>query len=84
LDLSNAEGAAQTFRAICSDNSPDAPPMCLHGQQGGTVSSSVIILRAPVFVSEIWYCQGSPDRKPYSNCSHLFCELGQALTRAVR
>jgi uncharacterized protein with NRDE domain len=80
--FSDAEGSVRECRAICSDNSPDAPPMCIHGQQGGTVSSSVIVLRSPLSGSEIWHCQGSPDRRPYVNCSHLFCELGQALIHA--
>jgi hypothetical protein len=83
-DLSSAPGSAETFRAVCSDQSAGALPMCIHGQQGGTVSSSVIILRTPVSESEIWHCQGSPDRRPYVNCSDLFCELGQALTSAER
>src|SRR5262249_11029088 len=83
-DLSSAEDSARALRAICAENAPDGPPMCLHGQEGGTVSSTVIILRAPVFGSEIWHCQGSPDRQPYVNCSDLFCELNQTRRRAVR
>jgi uncharacterized protein with NRDE domain len=83
LNLSGAERCAGEFRAMCSDSSADAPPMCLHGQQGGTVSSSVIILRSPLRDSEIWHCQGSPDRQPYVNCSHLLCEIDPALTGAV-
>jgi uncharacterized protein with NRDE domain len=83
-DLSSAEGSAGALRAICSDQAGDGPPMCLHGQQGGTVSSSVIILRTPVSETEMWHCQGSPDRHPYVNCSDLFGELGRALTRAIR
>src|SRR5262249_12000629 len=47
FDLSSASGTAKRLRAICSDNTPDRPPMCLHGPQGGTVSSSVIVLRIP-------------------------------------
>jgi uncharacterized protein with NRDE domain len=82
-EMASADHTAGAFRAICSDNSADAPPLCLHGPQGGTVSSSVIILRVPVRGSEIWHCQGSPDCKPYVNCSHLFCELGHAHTGAV-
>jgi uncharacterized protein with NRDE domain len=83
-DLSSAEQAARVFRTICSSALPGAPPMCIHRQEGGTVSSSVIVLRTPVAGSEIWHCQGSPDSRPYKNCSHLFCELGQPLTRAIR
>jgi len=76
-DLSSARLCAKQFRTMCSGRSPGAPPMCLHGPKGGTVSSSVIILRTPVSESEIWHCQGSPDRDPYADCSHLFRELAQ-------
>ncbi len=52
------------------------PEICVRGEKGGTVSSSLIVLRPKLAESGYWHAQGPPDRTPYQDCSHLLRELG--------
>jgi hypothetical protein len=49
--------------------------MCLRGDHGGTISSSIIALRSPIGHSLYWHAQGPPDVTPYWDFSQLFREL---------
>jgi hypothetical protein len=63
------------LRALCAKSGPDGPAICLHGEQGGTVSSSIIALARPLASSIYLHAQGPPDRSPYENYSHLLSAL---------
>ncbi len=60
------------LRELCGQTGGDGPAICLHGDTRGTVSSSVVALRNPVERSTYLHAQGSPDRTPYADYSHLF------------
>jgi hypothetical protein len=45
------------------------------------VSSSVVAVRDPLAKSTFLHAQGSPDRTPYEDYSHLFRELPEELVR---
>lgn len=49
--------------------------ICLHGQDGGTVSSSILALRTCLPRSLYLHAQGPPDRTPYVDCSPLLRDL---------
>lgn len=51
------------------------PAQCVHGQERGTVSSTIIALKEPLTDSRLWHAQGPPDRHPYQDLSHLFMAL---------
>jgi uncharacterized protein with NRDE domain len=64
-----------SFRLLCALHEPAGPPMCLHGPDRGTVSSSIVALRPRLAESVYLHAQGSPDRIPYFDYSHLLREL---------
>jgi uncharacterized protein with NRDE domain len=70
-----ADQAVVALQELCGRNESSAPPMCLRGDLGGTISSSVIALRSPFGRSLYWHAQGPPDVTPYQDYSHLFREL---------
>jgi uncharacterized protein with NRDE domain len=63
------------LRELCADPGNGGPPMCLRGREGGTVSSTLILLRRSLARSGLWHCQGPPDRNEYVDYSHLLREL---------
>jgi uncharacterized protein with NRDE domain len=65
----------EALKELCSNPGIDAPPMCLHGLDKGTVSSSLIALRQPLSRSSYLHAQGPPDRTPYEDVSSLFAPL---------
>ena len=76
--------AAQCVRALkelCAQSGNGDPPMCLHGEVGGTVSSSIVALRSPLRESTYLHAQGPPDRTPYTDYSHLLRELFSSSSR---
>ncbi len=73
-----AESAAwmRALKDLCGQTGGNgAPAICLHGERGGTVSSSLITLRQPLASSSYWHAQGPPDRTPYVDYSHLLASL---------
>jgi hypothetical protein len=70
-----AEECVRTLEELCAQNGNSDPPMCVHGEQGGTVSSSIIALRSPLSRSSYLHAQGPPDRTPYTDYSHLWRQL---------
>jgi hypothetical protein len=71
-----AEMWLPALKELCAmSGGTDSPPICLHGTHGGTVSSSLFLLRRPLVRSRYWHAQGSPDETPFEDYSHLFDEL---------
>jgi uncharacterized protein with NRDE domain len=63
------------LRELCGQAGDGSPPICMRGEQGGTVSSSLLAIRQPLAQSTYLHAQGPPDRTPFVDLSHLFQEL---------
>jgi uncharacterized protein with NRDE domain len=61
------------LKVLCARR--DDPAICIHGEQGGTVSSSLVALRRPLARSMLWHAQGPPDRTPYADLSALLQQV---------
>jgi uncharacterized protein with NRDE domain len=59
------------LRVLCAQNEPADVAMCLHGPEGGTVSSSIVALRQPPGQPTYLHAQGPPDCTPYADYSAL-------------
>ena len=70
-----ADDAVAALKDLCSQRGNGSPPICLRGEQGGTVSSSILALRQPPAPSLYLHAQGPPDRTPYQDYSFLLEEL---------
>jgi uncharacterized protein with NRDE domain len=70
-----AEECVRALEELCAQSGNGDPPMCVHGEHGGTVSSSIVALRSPLSRSSYLHAQGSPDGTPYSDYSHLWRQL---------
>jgi uncharacterized protein with NRDE domain len=62
----NGNHAVATLRTLCG-----LPELCLHGEERGTISSSIIVVRQPLSASAYWHAQGPPDDTPYQDVSRL-------------
>jgi uncharacterized protein with NRDE domain len=65
------EDCATALKKLCGQTGNGSPPICLKGEKGGTVSSSVIVLRPTLTDSRYFHAPGPPDITPYEDCSHL-------------
>ncbi len=74
----NAEDCVAALRELCAQPGNGDPPMCLRGSAGGTVSSSIVVLRQPISRGSYLHAQGPPDQTPYADFSHLLRELAPA------
>jgi hypothetical protein len=64
------------LQELCGETGSDGiPPICLRGETGGTVSSSIIVVRRSVTESSYWHAQGPPDLTPYEDHSQLLSRL---------
>lgn len=64
------------LRQLCALNGADGqPPVCLHGKDKGTVSSTLLVLRSNLADSSYLHADGPPDQTPYRDCSDLLREL---------
>ena len=70
-----ASQCVSSLQELCAQPGNSDPPMCLHGEHGGTVSSSIVALRPELSRSTYLHAQGSPDRTPYADYSHLLRQL---------
>lgn len=68
-----APEAVDALKELCARAGD--PPICLCGDEGGTVSSSIVALREPLGRSTYLHAQGPPDRTPYRDYSHLLGEI---------
>ena len=74
-DYPTAASCLQALQNLCSQGHGDHPPICLHGDTRGTVSSTVVALRSPLTRTMYLHAQGPPDQVPYEDCSALLREL---------
>jgi uncharacterized protein with NRDE domain len=63
------------LKELCAQGGNGSPPMCLHGERGGTVSSSIIAIPPSLAQGTYLHAQGSPDRTPYADYSDLLRQL---------
>ncbi len=78
-EIGTADGFLQAATKVMAYSSDDAdsPSIVLHGEDRGTVSSTLITLANFRNRSTYYFAQGSPDRQPYRDCSaHLHKVLG--------
>jgi uncharacterized protein with NRDE domain len=71
----------EALRQLCGQTGE--PPMCLHGERGGTVSSSLIALQPRLSESVYLHAHGPPDRTPYADYSPLLKQLAAVETRGA-
>jgi uncharacterized protein with NRDE domain len=76
-DYATAKDAVQALQELCSQGDGEHPPICLHGDNRGTVSSSVLALRPALGRGTYLHAQGPPDRVPYEDYSGLLRELAE-------
>jgi uncharacterized protein with NRDE domain len=67
--------AVMALEELCAKGEGDGPAMCLRLTNRGTVSSSIVALRAPLASGVYLHAQGPPDVTPYADYSHLLNEL---------
>lgn len=72
----DAESCMQALRQLCGQHEPEYAPMCFRLAERGTVSSTVLAVRATLTESAYFHAQGPPDRTPYTDYSYLLRELG--------
>jgi hypothetical protein len=74
-NYATAAGCVAALKRLCAQAGDGGPPICLRGDEGGTVSSSIVVLRPSLAASLYLHAQGPPDRTPYEDYSHLLKEL---------
>lgn len=70
-----AEPIARALRELCAQPGNGTPAICMHGEKGGTVSSSIIVLRSSLDQCTYLHTQGPPDRTPYTDYSALLRQI---------
>jgi uncharacterized protein with NRDE domain len=70
-----AADCVAALKELCAQTGNGDPPMCLHKEDRGTVSSSIVVLRQALGRSEFWHAQGPPDQTPYEDYSELLRQL---------
>jgi uncharacterized protein with NRDE domain len=71
----NGEQCAAALKELCAQGGNGDPPICLRGKEGGTVSSSVVVLNSAPLRSRYLHAQGPPDATPYADYSQLLQQL---------
>jgi uncharacterized protein with NRDE domain len=74
-DYRTAADCLEALRELCGQAGGEGPPICLHGEEGGTVSSTLIALRASLRDGTYLHAQGPPDRTPYADYSRLLRQI---------
>src|SRR5262245_24113719 len=77
-DCETAADCLKALTELCGQHGEDGPPICLQGQDRGTVSSTLVVLRPSLASSVYLHAQEPPDRVPYEDYSHLLHELAGA------
>ena len=72
-----ARDCIEALKQLCAQPGNGGPPICLHGERGGTVSSSILALPPQLARGRYWHAQGPPDRTSYENYSRLLRELAR-------
>jgi uncharacterized protein with NRDE domain len=73
--FAQAEDCMQALRQLCGQHEPEYAPMCFRLAERGTVSSTVLAVRATLTDGSYFHAQGPPDRTPYTDYSYLLREL---------
>jgi hypothetical protein len=73
----SADDCLAALRELCGLGGDDHPPICLHGQDRGTVSSTLLVLRRRLTDSTYLHADGPPDRTPYRDYSPLLRDLSR-------
>jgi len=73
-EYSTVEQSMSAMRLLCASRE-EPTPICLHGSERGTVSSTLVALGPTWQESELMHAQGSPDRAGYQDCSGLLHQL---------
>jgi uncharacterized protein with NRDE domain len=76
--FSQAGQCVLALQELCAQTGGEGPPMCLHSTLGGTVSSSIVVLRPPLGRGLYLHAQGPPDRTRYGDYSALLKEVAAA------
>ncbi len=63
------------LKELCGRHEPGEPPICLRGEDRGTTSSSIIVLKPSLAESVYLHAQGPPDKTPYEDYSELLREM---------
>src|SRR5262249_14380805 len=71
----NQEQCVAALKELCAEPGNGDPPMCLHGDRGGTVSGSIVALGSSPSRSRYLHAQGPPDRTPYDDYSPLLQQI---------
>jgi uncharacterized protein with NRDE domain len=66
-----ADDCLAALRQLCAKTGTDDARICFRDEERGTVSSSLIAIRARTEASVYWHAQGPPDRTPYKDYSAL-------------
>lgn len=73
-DPRRSKPCVTALKELCAQAGGEGPPMCLHGAEGGTVSSTIVDLKQPLARGTYLHAQGPPDRTPYTDYSELLRE----------
>ncbi len=65
------------LRQVCGRHEPGEPAICLHGDERGPTSSSIIALRPSLAKSVYLHAQGPPDQTPYTDYSDLLRQMAE-------
>ena len=76
----NAADCIQALKELCAQPGNGDPPMCLRGEKGGTVSSSIVALKSGWSQSVYLHAQGPPDRTAYEDYSGLLHDWASSKT----
>jgi hypothetical protein len=77
LDPLNGDASVQAFKELCGQTGNGGPPICLRGELGGTVSSSIIMLCSSMSQSVYLHAQGPPDHTCFEDYSHLLRRMDE-------
>jgi uncharacterized protein with NRDE domain len=70
-----AADCVAALKQLCGQRGDGNPPMCLHGPDRGTVSSTILSLRWRWPGSQYLHANGPPDRAPFDDYSDLLHQL---------
>jgi uncharacterized protein with NRDE domain len=66
-----AAECVEALQELCAQPGNEDPPICLHGEKGGTVSSTILALSTTPARSLYFHAQGPPDQTPFADLSPL-------------
>jgi uncharacterized protein with NRDE domain len=73
---SSARGWVPKLQQLCGLPGDGVfPPMCIRNHDGGTLSSSIVVLGNDLAHSGYWHAQGPPDETPYEDVSQLLQQM---------